>query len=319
MTASFEHALAQRGLSPLTRAVPTWLQVNLGRRCNQTCRHCHVDAGPTRTERLSDAGVDAVLRVLEANPALTQLDLTGGAPELHPQFRRLVREARALGRDVLDRCNLTILSEPGQGDLVDFLADQGVEVVSSLPCYSAANVDRQRGDGVFERSIDGLRRLNARGYGRGDGLTLDLVYNPVGAHLPPDQAGLQADYKRRLFDDFGVVFDRLLTITNMPIARFLGDLRRQGAAESYQQLLLESFNPSTVDGLMCRHLISVGWDGRLFDCDFNQMLGLPAPGSARTIFDLGETAAWQRRAIATGPHCFGCTAGAGSSCGGALD
>jgi radical SAM/Cys-rich protein len=319
MTATFEQALHRHGLSPLARAAPTWLQVNLGRRCNQACRHCHVDAGPTRTERLSDAGVDAVLDALRANPGLTQLDLTGGAPELHPQFRRLVRGARAMGRDVIDRCNLTILSEPGQDDLAAFLADQGVQVVSSLPCYSEANVDQQRGDGVFARSIDGLRRLNALGYGSGEGLVLDLVYNPVGAHLPPAQAALQADYQRRLLADFGVVFDQLLTITNMPIARFLSDLRRQGKAADYQRLLLESFNPATVEGLMCRQLISVGWDGRLFDCDFNQMLGLEPPGPPRTIFDLGPTAVWEGRPIATGAHCFGCTAGAGSSCGGALD
>jgi len=319
MTAPFNEVLRRHGLPPLTRAAPTWLQVNLGRRCNQTCRHCHVDAGPTRTERLSDAGVEAVLDALRANPGLTQLDLTGGAPELHPRFRRLVREARAMGRAVIDRCNLTILSEPEQGDLAAFLADQGVHVVSSLPCYSEANVDQQRGDGVFSRSIDGLRRLNALGYGRGDGLVLDLVYNPVGAHLPPAQTDLQADYKRRLLADFCVVFDQLLTITNMPIARFLGDLRRRGEADAYQRLLLESFNPATVEGLMCRQLLSVGWDGQLFDCDFNQMLGLAPPGGPRTIFELGQAGAWDGLAIATGAHCFGCTAGAGSSCGGALD
>jgi radical SAM/Cys-rich protein len=267
----------------------------------------------------SDAVIDGVLAALEANPAFTLLDITGGAPELHPRFRDLVRGARALGREVIDRCNLTILFEPGHEDLAEFLAEQRVHVVSSLPCYQEDNVDKQRGRGVFERSIQGIRRLNSLGYGRGQGHVLDLVYNPVGAHLPPDQPGLEADYKRRLRDDHGLVFDALLTITNMPIARFLADLRRQGRADEYQQLLLDSFNPATLDGLMCRHLISVGWQGRLFDCDFNQMLDIPVPGTRRTIFELGDGTGWAGLPIATAPHCFGCTAGAGSSCGGALD
>ena len=316
MTADFAQTLARHGIPTLTRAAPTWLQVNLGRKCNQACRHCHVDAGPTRTEMASDAVIDAVLAALEANPSLTLLDLTGGAPELHPRFRELVVGARALGREVIDRCNLTILLEPGQADLAVFLAQQQVHVVSSLPCYLQDNVDRQRGRGVFDRSIEGLRRLNALGYGRGGGLLLDLVYNPVGAHLPPAQASLEADYKRRLMDDHGVAFDSLLTITNMPIARFLADLRRQGEAEAYQRRLLEAFNPGTVDGLMCRHLLSVDWQGQLYDCDFNQMLDLEVGhGAPRTIFEWDAAALGQRR-IVTGRHCFGCTAGAGSSCGG---
>lgn len=318
MTARFDETLSQHHLPTLTRASPHWLQVNLGKRCNQACRHCHVDASPTRTEMASDAVIDAILAALEANPSLTKLDITGGAPELHPRFRDLVRGAHALGREVLDRCNLTVLSEPGHEDLAEFLAEHRVHVVSSLPCYQEDNVDKQRGKGVFTRSIEGIRSLNDLGYGRDSDLTLDLVYNPVGTHLPPPQARLEADYKHRLEEDHGLVFDQLLTITNMPIARFLTDLRRKGAAESYQQLLMDSFNPATVDGLMCRHLVSVSWDGRLYDCDFNQMLALPTPGSRATIFDLGDSAQWAGESIATAEHCFGCTAGAGSSCGGAI-
>jgi radical SAM/Cys-rich protein len=314
----FQETLAAHGRAPLTRARPSWLQLNLGRRCNQACAHCHVDASPTRTEQMDDATVEAVLRVLRDNPELKTFDLTGGAPELHPRFRELVRAGRAWGREVIDRCNLTILSEPGHEDLADFLASEGVHVIASLPCYLEDNVDRQRGRGVFQRSLAGLRALNERGFGREPGRVIDLVYNPVGAHLPPGQAGLQADYSRRLLEEHGVVFNELLTITNMPIARFLADLKRQGKVGAYQELLVQAFNPSTIDGLMCRHLISVGWDGRLYDCDFNQMLELEAPVGERTVHELGATGEWAGRPIATAPHCFGCTAGAGSSCGGAL-
>jgi radical SAM/Cys-rich protein len=318
-SSSFEAALDRSHAGPLVRSELTWLQVNLGRKCNQACRHCHVDASPARTERLSDAHVDRIIELLEQNPSLSILDLTGGAPELHPGFRKLVRAGRALGREVIDRCNLTILQEPGQEDLPDFLAEQGVHVVSSLPCYLESNVDKQRGDGVFDRSIAGLKALNARGYGQGTGLVLDLVYNPVGAHLPPAQASLEADYKARLAE-YGIVFDHLLTITNMPIARFARDLRRKGDLDRYENLLADAFNPGTVPGLMCRQLVSVSWDGRLFDCDFNQMLDLPTPrGLPRTLDDFGPASAWAGKPIATGRHCFGCTAGAGSSCGGALD
>ena len=316
---SFESTLSHAGIGNLVRGAPSWLQVNLGRKCNQACRHCHVDASPTRTEQMSEARVDQVIRVLETNPSLTLLDITGGAPELHPSFRRLVRAARALGRDVIDRCNLTILQEPGQETLAAFLAEQRVHVVSSLPCYLQDNVDKQRGKGVFDRSIAALQTLNALGYGNGNGLVLDLVYNPVGAHLPPGQAGLEADYKARLAE-YGIVFDQLLTITNMPIARFAYDLRRQGKLEHYERLLRESFNPSTVPGLMCRNLVSVSWDGKLYDCDFNQMLALSTPPAApQTLDDFGAAEGWANRPITTGKHCFGCTAGAGSSCGGALD
>lgn len=316
MPPTFDATLRAHNL-PLRRARPTWLQVNLGRRCNQACTHCHVDASPTRTEQLSPQTAAQVLELLARAPELGLLDLTGGAPELNPSFRELVRGARALGRRVMDRCNLTVLLEPGQEGTADFLAEQQVEVVASLPCYLEANVDRQRGPKVYTRSLEALRRLNALGYGQPGGLPLNLVYNPGGAHLPPAQKVLEADYRRRLHEDHGIVFTQLLTLANMPIARFAADLARQGKAQEYMELLVQSFNPATVEGLMCRHLISVGWDGQVYDCDFNQMLGLNAP-KARTLADLGSLGDWEGRPVRTGPHCFGCTAGAGSSCGGAL-
>jgi radical SAM/Cys-rich protein len=316
---NFEDALHAAGLGPLRRAAPSWLQVNLGKRCNQTCAHCHVDAGPHRKEQMPDAVIDDVLRALEQNPSFTLLDITGGAPELHPRFRDLVRGGRALGRRVMDRCNLTVLLEPGQEDTAAFLAAEGVELVASMPCYLRDNVERQRGRGVYDASVEALRRLNALGYGQpGSGLTLSLVYNPGGAHLPPSQASLELDYRRRLYDDHGLVFTNLLTLTNLPIARFAADLSRQGKTTQYQALLESNFNAATVPGLMCRHLVSVSWDGGLYDCDFNQMLGLPAPGPRRHVRELGDVTTLEGAPITVGRHCFGCTAGAGSSCGGAL-
>ena len=315
---NFQSALANAGLRPLRRAAVSWLQVNLGRKCNQACTHCHVDASPARTEMMDAKTVDRVLQILEENPGIGQIDLTGGAPELNVHFKRMVQRARSLDRRVIDRCNLTILSEPGQEELAEFLAEHKVEVVASLPCYTQDNVDKQRGKGVFARSIDGLRRLNGLGYGQpGTGLKLDLVYNPGGAFLPGPQAALQADYKSRLMDEHGIVFNELLTITNMPIKRFARDLARQGKAQEYMDLLLQAFNPATVEGLMCRHLVSVDWQGKLYDCDFNQMLEMPIPGRERTIWEL-EVGALDGAAVAVDDHCFGCTAGAGSSCGGAL-
>ena len=302
------------------------LQVNLGYRCNQSCSHCHVNAGPTRTEMMAADTLALVPEVLQAR-GIGTLDLTGGAPELHPGFRDLVVQARALGVTVIDRCNLTILSEPGQEDLGAFLADQGVTVVASLPCYSAANVDQQRGDGVFARSITGLQQLNRLGYGaEGSGLKLDLVYNPQGPSLPPPQAALEADYKRELAEHFGIRFNRLYTITNMPIQRFAAVLRQQGQLEGYMDVLRASHNPANLAQVMCRSTVSVDWQGFLYDCDFNQMLGMPMPG-----LDGGDGGRSPRRhlrqllehdpsnePIAVADHCFGCTAGAGSSCGGAL-
>ncbi len=294
----------------------TTLQVNLGYRCNQSCTHCHVNAGPKRTESMADANIDLIPAVLAAR-GLTTLDLTGGAPELHPRFRDLVAAVRALDVTVIDRCNLTILSEPGCEDLADFLADQRVEVVASLPCYLEGNVDTQRGKGVYQRSIDGLKLLNARGYGRsGGGLALNLVYNPGGPSLPPEQVGLEAAYKRELHERHGIVFNRLFTITNMPILRFGSTLVSKGQFGDYMRLLKDSFSFANLDQVMCRELISVDWRGHLYDCDFNQMLGLNMSGPATLADLLDKDVAEQPVRVAD--HCYGCTAGQGSSCGGAL-
>ena len=315
----FLDALARHGLGPLSRDALTTLQVNLGKRCNQACHHCHVDAGPKRTEMMTREVVEKVVELIAGNPALALVDITGGAPELNPSFRFLAGESRRLGRRVIDRCNLTVLGEAGQEDLAEFLARHEVEIVASLPCYGPENVDKQRGHGVFARSVAALRRLNALGYGAaGSPLRLDLVYNPVGAFLPPAQARLESDYRERLGGDLGIVFHNLLTITNMPINRFADDLERSGQAEAYMGLLVNHFNPATVPGLMCRSLLSVGYDGRLYDCDFNQMLELPRDRAPRTLWEIESMASFPGAAIATGPHCFGCTAGAGSSCGGSL-
>ena len=305
------------GFPSIRRGSLTTLQVNLGYRCNQACSHCHVNAGPTRTESMDRPTLALVPKVLKAR-SITCLDLTGGAPELHPHFRELVAEARAMGVAVIDRCNLTILSEPGQEDLADFLAAEGVTVVASLPCYSADNVDRQRGDGVFERSIAGLHQLNALGYGHsGSGLELHLAYNPQGPTLPPPQAELEAAYRRVLAADFGVVFNDLYALANLPIQRFAAVLRAQGQLQSYESLLRASHREANLTAVMCRQLISVDWQGQLFDCDFNQQLGLPLGGKPRQLADLldGDLAG---EPIAVAGHCFGCTAGSGSSCGGAL-
>ena len=323
MHSDFDATLGAHGLPRLRRDRVDTLQVNVGKRCNQACHHCHVEAGPKRTESMDGTVVTRVLELLAASPTVATLDVTGGAPELNPHFRRLVAEARRLGRAVIDRCNLTILFESGQEDLAAFLAAHDVAVVASLPCYTADNVERQRGQGVFAKSIRALQDLNALGYGRpGTGLRLDLVYNPVGAFLPPPQAELEARYRDELARGFDITFDRLLTITNMPIKRFAEMLAREGQDDAYASLLVNHFNPATVEGLMCRTLVSIGWDGRLYDCDFNQMLELPLaggrPGTPRTIWEIDELDTASTLPIATAGHCFGCTAGAGSSCGGAL-
>ena len=308
----------------LRRGTLTTLQVNLGYRCNQSCVHCHVNAGPTRTEMMDSATLDLVVQVLQAR-SIQALDLTGGAPELNEGFRHLVRRARALGVHVMDRCNLTILFEPGQEGLAQFLADQQVEVVASLPCYSMDNVDKQRGKGVFDKSIAALQQLNALGYGQpGTGLRLSLVYNPQGATLPPDQARLQADYKRELAAHFGIVFNELFVITNMPIQRFGSMLISKGQFNGYMQLLRDNFSESNHAAVMCRSLVSVDWQGHLYDCDFNQQLGLAMPAgkaahmaTAPHLRDLLQQDP-AGRPVRTAEHCFGCTAGQGSSCGGAL-
>lgn len=313
----FARTLAERGLA-LWRAETTTLQLNVGKLCNQACHHCHVEAGPRRMEIMPRAVAERVLTLLARSPAITTLDLTGGAPELNPSFRWLVEEARRLGRRVIDRCNLTVLSEPGQSDLAEFLAARDVEIIASLPCYGAKNVDEQRGRGVFDSSIAALRQMNALGYGTGGTRVLNLVYNPNGAFLPPDQATLEARYRVELAEHFGVTFDHLFTITNLPIARYADYLDARGKFDEYMSLLVTHLNPRAVAGVMCRSLVSVGWDGTLYDCDFNQMLELPlGGGAARSIFDL-DSLALAGQPIATAAHCFGCTAGAGSSCGGSL-
>lgn len=314
---TFEQAVATAGHEPLRATGISVLQVNVGKRCNQACRHCHVDAGPDRTEVMPDPIVDAVLRFMERSEVPT-VDITGGAPELHPRFRELVIRARAAGRHVIDRCNLTITRLPNYADIPEFLAANGVEVIASLPSHAQRQTDAQRGQGVFDDSIAALRRFNELGYGiDGSGLLLNLVTNPVGAFLPPSQASLEADWKRTLAARFGVSFNRLYTITNMPISRYLQFLIESGNFDAYMERLVTTFNPAAVDGLMCRYTLSVGWDGRLYDCDFNQMIDLPTSAEApQTILD-AEAAALAGRRIVVGPHCFGCTAGAGSSCGGA--
>jgi len=298
------------------------LQVNLGYKCNQTCVHCHVNAGPARTEVMDSETLALIPQVL-AERDLHTLDLTGGAPELHEGFRGLVRKVRAQGCKVIDRCNLTILSEPGQEGLAVFLADQQVEVVASLPCYSLDNVDRQRGKGTFDKSIRALQKLNELGYGKpGSGLTLNLVYNPQGASLPPNQDALQADYQRELYKHFGIVFNQLFTITNMPIQRFGSTLISKGQFNDYMDLLKTNFAAANLDTVMCLNLVSVDWQGYLYDCDFNQLLELPLSGQTegqkrphlRELLkqDLNS------QPIRVADHCYGCTAGQGSSCGGAL-
>ncbi len=296
------------------------LQVNLGYLCNQTCIHCHVNAGPRRKEVMDADTVRTVLDFLRASTA-SRLDLTGGAPEMNPHFRELVAEATRLGAHVMDRCNLTILEEPGYEDMAEFLAAHGVEVIASLPCYLEENVDAQRGNGVFQASIRALRRLNALGYGReGSGLELNLVYNPQGPQLPPPQESLEAAYKRELGERFNITFNHLFTITNMPIQRFGSMLISRGEFAAYMQLLKDAYRPENLDGVMCRTLISVDWQGYVHDCDFNQMLGLPLVRGNRAPVHLSEL---MGEDLAGNPivvlgHCYGCTAGQGSSCGGAL-
>lgn len=315
---SFAEMLARYGVVLGRQRVET-LQVNMGKLCNQACHHCHVDAGPKRTEIMTAQIMDRLIVLIAASPSIRTVDLTGGAPELNPLFRRLVLAAREKGLEVIDRCNLTVLFEAGQEDTPEFLAQNGVKIIASLPCYTAGTVDKQRGRGVFDKSIKALQRLNQLGYAQlGTGLTLDLVYNPIGASLPPAQAALEADYKARLAADFGIQFSRLLTLTNMPIARFLHDLERRGEYQEYMNQLCASFNPNAAANVMCRTMVSVGWDGRLYDCDFNQMLEMGLSAPSRTIWDIDSFSVLEGGAIRLDSHCYGCTAGAGSSCGGAL-
>ncbi len=316
---NFLRVLSEYGCTDFRRGAVTTLQINVGKVCNQACLHCHVEAGPKRTESMSRQTAERILWLLERSRGIEVVDITGGAPEINPSFRLLAQMATGDHRRVIDRCNLTILFEPGHQDLPEFLAAHRVDIVASLPCYTAENVDGQRGRGVFGKSIRALQLLNNIGYGKQDsGLRLDLVYNPLGPSLPPPQARLEAEYKRQLREHFGVEFHRLLTITNMPISRFADALAREGKTAEYGELLVRHFNPSTVNDVMCRSLVSVGWDGGLYDCDFNQMLSLRV-SSRRTIWNIESFDELADQPITTGRHCFGCTAGAGSSCGGQLE
>jgi radical SAM/Cys-rich protein len=317
-------ARVAREATPLRRGSVRQLQVNLGKLCNQTCTHCHVEAGPTKTRENMDA--ETAVRVIELSRRCEDLevvDLTGGAPEMNPVFREFVLEFRSRGIRVIDRCNLTILRQPGYEWVAPFLAEHRVEVVASLPCYLEDNVDGQRGDGVFGESIEALIQLNGLGYAADDSpLRLDLVFNPTGPSLPPDQASLEADYKRELESRYGIRFNRLLTITNIPIKRYAMYLAKRQRLEQYMRLLEDHFNARAADAVMCRSLLSIAWDGSIYDCDFNQMIQLPAGGSDATeqptIWNVDSFDSFSDRAIATADHCYGCTAGTGSSCSGSL-
>ena len=314
----FDRQLSQAGLFPLHATGITVLQINVGKLCNQTCRHCHVDAGPDRPETMSLETAEHCIRAL-AKTNIPTVDITGGAPELNPHFRWLVEQARGLDRHVMDRCNLTVLLLPSQQNLAEFLAAHHVEVVASLLYYRASQTDAQRGDGAFDKSIEAIRILNRLGYGQdGSGLVLNLVYNPVGAFLPPKQEGIEAQFKKELRARHGIEFNRLYTITNMPISRFLEFLVESGNYDQYMTRLADAFNPTAAAGVMCRHTLSVGWDGRLYDCDFNQMLELPVDHGAPSHIRDFDPARLQHRRIVTRNHCYGCTAGSGSSCGGAV-
>jgi radical SAM/Cys-rich protein len=317
-SSSFQTTLAAHGVStPARRSVST-VQINVGKLCNQACHHCHVDAGPKRSERMIESTAREIVGLLENSSQVEVVDLTGGAPELNEHFRYIVESARALGLRVIDRCNLTVLFEAGMRWLPEFFVENQIHIVSSLPCYHADNVDAQRGVGVFDKSIEALRVLNGLGYGSGnDDLRLDLVFNPLDDTLPPPQELLQQIYREELARLFDLRFDSLLTITNMPIKRFADQLARWGRLSEYMSLLVNHFSPMTVEHLMCRDLVSVGWDGQLYDCDFNQMLDIPISGGL-TLADLTDFDTLAPGLIATGSHCLGCTAGSGSGCGGAL-
>ncbi len=314
----FDASLEESGHFPLRADGVKVLQVNLGRLCNQACAHCHIEATPDSSEVMDAETIDACIAAL-AGSDIPTIDLTGGAPELNPHFRRLVEESIKLGRHVMVRCNLTVFFEPGNEDLPQFYADRGVEVIASMPCYTQENVDAQRGEGVFEKSIRALRLLNDVGYGKpGTGLVLNLVYNPGGASLPGSQSELEADYKRELGDGCGVVFNNLFTITNMPIGRFREYLGRSDAYDGYMTELIDAYNPAAAGAVMCRNTVSVGWRGGLYDCDFNQMMALKCGDGAPTDIRDFDVERLRSRKLVTGLHCYGCTAGAGSSCGGAV-
>lgn len=313
---SFYQVLNEHGMS-LKHDRPSELQINLGKLCNLACHHCHVDAGPKRTEIMTWETMKKILSWAE-EAKIKRVDLTGGAPEMIPHFREFCEAFLKMGVSITSRCNITVLYEKGQEDTAQWYAKNKIRLVCSLPCYTEDNVDAQRGKGVFDKSIAGLQLLNSLGYGIDESLSLDLVYNPLGAFLPPEQSGLEQEYRDMLDKNFGIVFSNLLAITNIPINRFAHALKRDGQLEDYQALLVENFNPSTVDQLMCKHLINLDWEGRVFDCDFNQMLDMPlSGGKQRHLWDL-SIENLENQAIATNRHCFGCTAGSGSSCSGIL-
>lgn len=315
---NFKSVVKKHGLT-LDRKQLKTVQINVGKLCNQACLHCHVEAGPKRKEIMKENVALRIIELLKNSSGIETFDITGGAPELCPSFRLLAKSAYDMGLHVIDRCNLTVLYEEGQEDLAQFLKDHSIHVIASLPCYTKDNVEKQRGGGVFKKSIDGLLQLNRLGYGKPDsGLFLDLVYNPLGASLPPAQDKLQADYKKELRELFGIEFNNLFAITNVPIKRFLHQLENEGKYEDYMNLLVSSFNPEAAKGIMCRDLISVGWRGELSDCDFNQMLDIPAARIPRTIWDIESFNELAEDKIAFASHCFACTAGAGSSCQGII-
>ena len=315
---SFQSTIKNYNLN-LARSKLTTIQINVGKLCNQACLHCHVEAGPNRKEIMKDEVAERIISLLKNSTDLETFDITGGAPELCPSFRMLASSASKMGLQVIDRCNLTVLSEPGQEDLADFLKVHKIQVIASLPCYSKENVEKQRGGGVFDKSINGLIKLNELGYGvENSELKLDLVYNPLGASLPPAQETLEQAYKKELLELFGIKFNNLYTITNVPIKRFLHQLEREKKYEDYMRLLVNSFNADAAKNIMCRNLVSIGWEGQISDCDFNQMLDMPIGGQRKTIWQIESFNELVHQDIAFDSHCFACTAGAGSSCSGAL-
>lgn len=316
---SFRNTLKKHALK-LERKPLTTIQVNIGKLCNQACSHCHVESGPTKLrENMNQETVNRLMELIDNYPSIQLVDITGGAPELNPHFKELVVFLRNKKIEVLDRCNLTVLFEPNQERLPEFLAEYGVNIVASLPCYTPENVNQQRGDGVFVKSISGLQKLNSFGFGKSNShLKLDLVYNPVGAFLPPSQKDLEEDYKKRLMEDFDIEFNQLYTITNMPIKRFYRDLVRNSTLNQYMNLLADSFNSDALENVMCRSLVSISWDGKVYDCDFNQALEIKIPKNKHSIFDIESFDEVSSGAITLGDHCYACTAGSGSSCGGSL-
>ncbi len=313
---SFLSSLQENNLN-IRRTHLEIVQVNIGKVCNQACYHCHVESSPQRTENMDQKTVDRLIDLIKISPSFHTVDITGGAPELNPYFRKLVLASKEAGKHVIDRCNLTILFEPRQEDTAIFLSENEVQIVASLPCYSKQNVEKQRGRGVFSKSIQALKLLNDLGYGRDEKKILHLVYNPIGAYLPPDQKKLEKDYKRELKDLFDIDFNNLYTITNMPIKRFLQDLRKQDLYEEYMDLLIKNFNPKATQAIMCKNLVSVAYNGEIFDCDFNQMLELPLGSGKKTIWDVDSfEEGFEGKGICFSSHCYACTAGSGSSCQG---